>query len=1332
MELSGVPVPSMDWSSVNLLESFKKFRQHAELVFKGALKEKDEEVHVTYLLLWIGEKGREIYNTLSLTEAQKKSVKDTCEAFQKHVQPKSNPVFARYKFNNEVQGENSVEQFITRLKVLSKDCSFGEEYIDDMIRDRLVFGVKSQKIREKLLTVGEDLTLAKAVQICQSYEYAQEQLRTMIPTQGAATAAVSHVERRDSNQGAKPKGTKPRKTVRGTNAKSVKPQKLNPNGNPNKSEQNQCGNCGQKHASGRCPAKGKQCFHCKKWNHFSTVCKAKNVNNVEITEGFSMDDLFIDSIESRINNGQVFAEMEIGPLKHKVNFKVDTGSQVNILPYYVFQQLGVKSALCPSNSTLSAYNSHPLKTEGTISLTCTHLGTANTKQVEFHVVNTQSTPLFGLQSCVEFDLVKITYSVENHQSQSYMTKASVLKEYAQVFKGIGSIPGECSIHLILDAVPVVHPPRKIPVALRDRCKDELDRMEKVGVIKKVDEPTDWVNSMVVVEKKSGKLRICLDPHDLNKAIQRPYYPVKTLDDILPQLNGAKFFTRLDTTSAYWAVKLTEESSLLTTFNTCFGRYRYLRLPMGLKNSMDLFQKKMDESFERLTGVVAIVDDILVYGKTREEHDNNLRAVLKRAIEKGIKMNEEKLDVGVTEIGYFGHVLSERGLQPDPSKIAAIKDMAPPENKSELETLLGMINYLSRFAPSLAEITSPLRELLGKSVEFYWGKPQAEALVKVKQIITQAPVLGYYDPDKPLVLQTDSSRSGLGATLLQDGKPIAYASKSLTSSEKNYAQIELECLGILFGLKRYHHWVYGRKVIVETDHLSLIPIFKKPLYVAPARLQRMMLQMQRYDIEVRFRAGKDIPVPDTLSRKSLSDTYPSLSEGLDVQVNMVISNLPVSDRKMQEIKAHTDQDEQLSLLKNVIQDGWPVYRNQCQPEILEFWNFRDELAVYDGILMKGQKLLVPRSLRSNMLEIVHAGHMGVEKTLKRARDVLFWPRISSDITQLVLNCPTCLEYRNSNPKEPLMSPEIPEYPWQIVATDIFTWNQKDFIVVADYYSHYFEVKELPNMKSATIIKRMKGIFSRLGIPQRVISDNQTCYSSAEYAQFAKEWDFEAITSSPYHSQGNGFAEAYVKICKRIFTKAKAANKDPLIGLLEYRNTPLNIGFSPAALLMGRQLRSILPTSKEILMPHTIAPEIVRSKLQANRKKEKAYYDRNAKPLPPIEIGGSARIQQGKTWKQAVVTDKYNDRSYNVRTADGATYRRNRRHLIKTKECMQETPDVEIHNTPEVETKTSATPPEPHIPDPTKSPISAKTRSDAENPVYITRYGRAVKPKIIESM
>ena len=310
-------------------------------------------------------------------------------------------------------------------------------------------------------------------------------------------------------------------------------------------------------------------------------------------------------------------------------------------------------------------------------------------------------------------------------------------------------------------------------------------------------------SCAVEKPTTGKLRICLDPQDLNKAIQRPHYPMKTLDDILPNLGGAKFFTKLDARSGYWAIKLDQISSYLTTFNTPFGRYRYLRLPFGLKSSQDEFQRKMDECFENFDGVCVIVDDIIMYGTSREEHDKHLRNALTPADNFGIKFNQEKLDVSVTEVKFFGHILSADGLKQDPAIVTAIHDMDPPRNRAELETFLGMVTYLSKFAPNLAEVTMPLRQLITKDAIFSWEHPQAQAFCKVKDILTKSPVLAYFDPRKPIVLQVDASKFGLGATLLQDDRQVAYASKSLTASEVNYAQIEKEMYGIVFDCKCYH-------------------------------------------------------------------------------------------------------------------------------------------------------------------------------------------------------------------------------------------------------------------------------------------------------------------------------------------------------------------------------------------------------------------------------------------------------------------------------------------------------------------------------------------------
>ena len=347
--------------------------------------------------------------------------------------------------------------------------------------------------------------------------------------------------------------------------------------------------------------------------------------------------------------------------------------------------------------------------------------------------------------------------------------------------------------------------------------------------------------MVIIQKPdSDKLRVCLDPRDLNVAILRPHYPSRTLEEILPELVNAKFFTKLDAKSGYWTCKLTYQSSLLTTFNTPFGRYRYLRLPFGLKSSEDEFQKKLDQSLE---GMVSIADDIIIHGKTRQEHDQRLHELLIRAKEKGIKFNKDKLEVGVTEVKYFGHLLTDKGLKPDPDKVRAVQSMKLPTVKSELETFLGMVTYLSRFAPNLSEVTNPLHRLLTQQAnELQWHQLQVDAFEKIKSIMTDSPVLVYYDQHKPVTLQVDASKIGLGAVLIQEGKPIAYASKSLTQTEINYAQIEKEMYAIIFGCKKFHHYIYGRRIRVETDHKPLIPVSKKPLHAAPPRIQRMLVQL----------------------------------------------------------------------------------------------------------------------------------------------------------------------------------------------------------------------------------------------------------------------------------------------------------------------------------------------------------------------------------------------------------------------------------------------------------------------------------------------------------
>lgn len=231
-----------------------------------------------------------------------------------------------------------------------------------------------------------------------------------------------------------------------------------------------------------------------------------------------------------------------------------------------------------------------------------------------------------------------------------------------------------------------------------------------------------------------------------------------------------------------------------------------------------------------------------------------------------------------------------------------------------------------------------------------------------ETLTKSPVLTYFDPKKTTTLQVDASQYGLGAALMQEGKPVAYASKSLTPTEINYAQIEKEMYAVIFGCKKFHQYIFGRKVVVETDHKPLIPISKKPLHAAPPRLQRMLIQLQKYDVELVYIPGKQIPVADTLSRNFMPDTFQELASGIEAHVHTVLSNAPVSDQKIKKIQEATQSDEQLQELRNTILTGWPESRKECSPTVTEFWNYRDELSVVDHLILKGEKIVIPKLLR----------------------------------------------------------------------------------------------------------------------------------------------------------------------------------------------------------------------------------------------------------------------------------------------------------------------------------------------------------------------------------
>ena len=337
-----------------------------------------------------------------------------------------------------------------------------------------------------------------------------------------------------------------------------------------------------------------------------------------------------------------------------------------------------------------------------------------------------------------------------------------------------------------DVAPVVRLPRKVPHAMKNKIKESLDKMEENGIIAKVSEPTEWISSMVAAKKKNtDELRICIDPRDLNMALMRPHHPLKTLDEVASSIPGATVFSILDAKSAFWHIKLDEQSSYYTTFNSVFGRYRYLRMPYGISSGSEVYQQAIESLMEG-TPCKVIVDDILVYGTNMADHDANLKIVLRRLHKINLRLNVNKCKFRIPEVKYVGNVFTSNGLLPDPDKVSAINDMPAPEDKKGLQRFLGMTNYFSRYVENYSDKTVVLRELLHDDVPWHWEKRHDQAFQNLKENLCSPPVLAYYDVHKPVTLTCDSSKAGLGAAILQDQRPIAYASRALTKNEIKWA------------------------------------------------------------------------------------------------------------------------------------------------------------------------------------------------------------------------------------------------------------------------------------------------------------------------------------------------------------------------------------------------------------------------------------------------------------------------------------------------------------------------------------------------------------------
>lgn len=705
---------------------------------------------------------------------------------------------------------------------------------------------------------------------------------------------------------------------------------------------------------------------------------------------------------------------------------------------------------------------------------------------------------------------------------------------------------------------------------------------------------------------------------------------------------------------------------------------------GISCAPELFQKTMEQVLSGCEGCFNFIDDVIVFGADKNEHDQRLMIVRKTLKENEVTLNEDKCIYGVNELKFLGHILSASGITPDSDKLEAIRTFREPATGEEVRSFLGLVNYVGKFIPDLATLTDPLRLLTKQKQKFIWNCEQQEAFDKLKEHMLNPTTLGYFDVDDRTQLIADASPVGLGAVLLQVNehgpRVISYASKSLSDAEKRYCQTEKEALALVWATERFHFYLYGRSFELITDHKPLEIIFG-PKSKPCARIERWVMRLQSYKAKVIYRPGKS-NIADPLSRLAISSKCESQSfdELAEHYVNWVVSNATPVAIKLTEIEQHSAVDETLKAVKLGIDE------NTWSEKTLPFKIFTTELCFAGSILLRGTRIIIPEVLRNRTLDLAHEGHPGITLMKQRLRAKVWWPKMDAHVEAYVKKCRGCMLVAAPAAPEPMRRRELPSEPWQHIAIDYLgpLPSGHSLLVVVDYYSRYVEIEIMTKTDSTETIKRLSTIFARFGLPVSITADNGRQFVSDEFRNYCETHNIQLVSTTPYWPQMNGEVERQNRSILKRLVISQTNNTDWRNELnkylLMYRSTPHSTTQkTPAQMMFGRNIRDQIPN---IHQPREIDEETADIDKE-KKEKERAYADvrRNAKES---SIGKGDNVLVKRMIKTNKLSSNFEPGTYKVlerkggevivaAEESGKQYRRHVSHLQKICEGAQATKD-----------------------------------------------------------
>lgn len=808
--------------------------------------------------------------------------------------------------------------------------------------------------------------------------------------------------------------------------------------------------------------------------------------------------------------------------------------------------------------------------------------------------------LFGISWITLFELwsrpINAFCKIVHHNFNRQNAINLIEKNYDDLFSDSLGLCNSFTAKLQLktNASPVFIPKRPVPYHIMPEVDEELQRLETLGVITPTSH-SEWAAPIVVVRKANNKIRICGDySTGLNSMLDTNRYPIPTLEELYNRLVSGRVFATIDLSDAYLQIGVCEESKKMLTIHTHRGLYQFLRMPPGISSAPALFQRLVDQLIAGLDNVVGYFDDLCIAGRDEEHLFQTIETVLNRLRDNGFHIRREKCKFFAEEIKFLGNIINKDGLKADPDKIAAIVDLPPPTDIKSLRSFLGAINFYGKFIKNMSHLSAPLNHLLKNGVKWNWSKQCQQSFEKFKEILLSDLVLTHYQQDLPIQVAADASSYAIGAQLsheFDDGsiKAIAYASRTLTKTERSYSQIEREALALIFAVKHFHRYIFGKKFTLVTDHKPLLAIFgsKKGIAVHAAnRIQRWQLILHAYQFDIKYTSTTDFGYVDVLSRlikdRPPEDEYiiacTKFEEQSISELDDSIRRFPITHQQIVNAMAHS---EEMALLKYYIANGWPTspelipYR-----EVASFYKVKDLLSELNSCLLYRNRLIVPFVYRNQILKRLHEAHPGQERMVSLARSYVYWPGIDAQIRQFVKECDNCQRAGKTPIRSVLYSWPEATRPWQRIHIDYASRNGENFLVVVDSYSKWPEIVQTTSTTTEKTIEILQNLCTTWGLPETLISDNGTQFTSAMFQEFCQESGIEHIRSSPHFPMSNGQAERFVQTLKQ--SLEKMTDESPTSTklrkmLFAYRMTPHAStpgGVSPAEKFIGRKLNSTL--------------------------------------------------------------------------------------------------------------------------------------------------------------